>query len=267
MIAMDMDGTLLTNDKKISKENAAAIKMAQKSGVQIVLATGRPIDGIKSYLNELGLTSEKDYAIVFNGGIVQNVKTKNVISDKCLDMSAIDYLYPLSKKLDIDVHAFTKEHGLVAPKMNEYTELESTINKIPVNIMDFDDIDKNSTLIKFMMVGSEDKITQLMTKLPKEAFEKYTIVRSSKYFLEFLNKSCNKGEAIKSLANHLNINISDVICIGDAGNDYHMIKFAGLGVAMNNAFPEIKEIADFITKDNNDHGVAHVIKKFILNNN
>ena len=83
-------------------------------------------------------------------------------------------------------------------------------------------------------------------------------------FLEFLDKTVNKGTGVKLLAEKLNIRQDEIICIGDAENDIHMIEFAGLGVAMGNAFDNVKRAADFITKTNEEDGVAHVIDKFIL---
>ena len=83
--------------------------------------------------------------------------------------------------------------------------------------------------------------------------------------LEFLSKQSNKGLGVKALADHLSIKAEEVICMGDAGNDVHMIEYAGLGVAMGNATEEIKGLAQYITTTNNEHGVAKVINEFVLN--
>jgi Cof subfamily protein (haloacid dehalogenase superfamily) len=263
MIAVDMDGTLLKEDKTISSETIRAINLAKSKGVKIVLATGRPVDGIRNYLKELNLTNEDDYAIAFNGALVQSTKTGEVVSNRTLSMKDLIYLHDLALSLNIDMHAFTND-GLITPAISKYTEVEATINGITPTVLDFNKLDKNNKLIKFMMVGDKPSLDKVYEKLPIEVFNQYTVVRSAPYFLEFLHKDSNKGEAVKTLAKHLNIRIEEVICIGDAGNDYHMIKYAGLGVAMDNAFPEVKEIADYITKTNENDGVAHVIKKFIL---
>jgi Cof subfamily protein (haloacid dehalogenase superfamily) len=263
MIAVDMDGTLLKHDKTISDETLRAIKLARSKGVKLVLATGRPIEGIEKYLEELDLINIDDYAISYNGVIVQNTLTKEIISRKTIAIEDLDYLFQLSKNIGVNFHAFTNE-GLIAPNMSKYTIHECEINNLQAKIVDFNTLDKNTEVFKFMMIGEEDELDEATKNLPKEVFEKYTVVRSAFCFLEFINKECNKGESIKTLANHLAIDISDVICIGDAGNDLHMIKYAGLGVAMGNAYPEVKEVADYITKTNEDDGVAHVIHKFIL---
>ena len=263
MIAVDMDGTLLKHDKTISDETIRAIKLARSKGVKLVLATGRPVAGIQRYLEELDLINIDDYAISFNGVILQNTLTKEVISQKTITLEDLNYLYELSNSLGVNMHAFTKD-GLIAPSITKFTQHECDINNIEAKIVDFTKLSKDTDVFKFMMIGEESELDEATKKLPKEVFEKYTVVRSAFCFLEFINKECNKGESIITLANHLHIDINDVICIGDAGNDLHMIKYAGLGVAMGNAYPEVKEVADYITKTNDEDGVAHVIHKFIL---
>lgn len=263
LIAVDMDGTLLREDKTVSEETKKTIKIAKEKGIKVVLATGRPIEGIQRYLKELDLISESDYAVAYNGAIIQNTETKEVIAKTFLKGTDLKALYDLSKELEVNIHAFDTR-GCITPKMTKYTELEGTINGINVEVKDFKAIEDEEAIIKVMMVDEPALLDEAIKKLPKEVFEKYTVVRSAPYFLEFLNKHSNKGEGVKALADILGIKQEEVICVGDAGNDIHMIRYAGLGVAMGNAFEEIKEEADYITKTNEEDGVAHVIKKFIL---
>jgi Cof subfamily protein (haloacid dehalogenase superfamily) len=95
--------------------------------------------------------------------------------------------------------------------------------------------------------------------------DEFTIVQSAPFFLEFLNPASNKGIGVAAIAEYLGIRAEEVICMGDAENDHHMLKYAGLGIAMANAMEETKQIADYITDSNNDHGVATAIEKFVLN--
>lgn len=263
IIAVDMDGTLLRQDKKISERTQRAIAKAVKKGAKVVLATGRPYEGVQRYLEELDLTSENDYVISFNGSLVQNNKTKEIIKWNILKGQDLHRLYKISKELNVNIHAFTKE-GCVTPVMSKYSRLEGEINDIPVIVKEYDTISDEEDIIKIMMVDEPEKLDRAIQSMPKEVYEDYTVVRSTPYFLEFLHKRANKGEGLKALTRHLNISRDETIAIGDAGNDTHMIKYAGLGVAMGNAFPEVKEISDYITASNNDDGVAKVIEKFIL---
>lgn len=263
LVALDMDGTLLKEDKTISKENLEAIKKARENGVKVVLATGRPTKGIEKYLKQLDLLNDDDYAVACNGAVIQNTKTGKIIAKNIMNLNDLKYLYSLSKKLNVNIHIITLS-SCITPKRNKYSEFEAAMNDIPLEIVDFDNIDQDTTIVKVMFIDHESILNRVIENLPDDIYDKYTIVRSAPFFLEFINKKVNKGFGVEILAKSLGINQEEVICMGDAGNDMHMIKYAGLGVAMGNAFPELKEVANYITKTNEEHGVAHVINKFIL---
>jgi len=263
LIALDMDGTLLNGENKISSANYNAIQKARENGVKVVLASGRPLLGFKRYLEELNLISENEYAVAFNGALVQSSEGTEIISKTTLTVEDYKYLYKLSKELEVDIDAIT-ESKVISPKDNEYTRRESKLNHIPIEIIPVEDVDTSTTIVKVMFIGEPELIAEIIKNMPDEVSSKYSIVRSAPFYLEFLDKSVNKGVGIAALAEKLNIKQEEVICIGDAGNDIHMIKYAGLGVAMGNAFPEVKKIANFITKTNEQDGVAYIINKFIL---
>lgn len=262
LIAVDMDGTLLREDKTISDKTKDRIKKSVEKGVKIVLASGRPIEGLERYLEELQLVTEDDFVMSFNGSVIQNAKTKAIISKNILKGSDLKALYRLAKQIGVNIHAFTKQ-GCVTPIMNEYSQLEGRINGIEVHEVDFNTIDDNEDVIKVMFIDPEPVLAAAIEKIPHHVYEDFTVVRSAPYFLEFLNKASSKGTGVKALAEHLGIKREEIICIGDAGNDLDMIEFAGLGVAMGNAFEEVKAAADYVTLDNESDGVAHVIEKFI----
>ena len=243
LIAIDMDGTLLQEDKTISNETKEAIAEAQKKGVKVILASGRPLVGMTKYLEELDMLSEEDYVLSFNGSLVQNTKTHEIIKKNTLKGKDLIELYEIAKKVGVNIHAFSNK-GCITPKMSKYSLLEGRINDIPVVEMDYREIKEEEEIIKIMMIDEPEVLEGAIRKLPKELYEKYTIVKSAPYFLEFLNKYSSKGVGVKALSDHLGIKKEQIICIGDAGNDLDMIKFAGLGVAMGNAFEEVKAAAD-----------------------
>ena len=143
--------------------------------------------------------------------------------------------------------------------------MEANINNIKINIEDFNKLEKDHSIIKIMMIDEEEVLQKAIDNLPKEVYDKYTVVRSAPYFLEFLNKEVNKGVGVEMLAKHMGITLDQVITMGDAGNDLHMIECAGMGVAMGNAFEEIKEVANYITDTHENDGVAKAIKHLVLN--
>lgn len=264
LVAIDMDGTLLKGDKTISERTKSAIKSAREKGVTVVLATGRPIEGVSRYLEELDMYTDKDYVLSYNGALVQKTKSKESIAKIALDGSDLHYLKKLSDELGVNIHAFSEKIGLITPKNSKYTEVEANINNIEIHEMNIDDISDDEVMIKIMMIDEPEVLGPAIEKLPKEVFEKYTVVRSTPYFLEFLNKEVNKGVGVEMLAKNLGVRREEIITLGDAGNDLHMIEYAGLGIAMGNAFDEVKEAANYITDTNENDGVAKAIEKFIL---
>lgn len=289
MLAIDMDGTLLRNDKTISKENYNAIQKAKAKGVKIVVSTGRPVQGVKRILKELDLISDDVYVVACSGALVQCVGTKDIISKVNLKVDDVKKLYDFSEKLNITLNAVTHE-CIFTPKLNFITGLESYITDLPIKVVDFKNLNKDVFIYRVTLINEtqkfidhikenrsyipveysdlndkrDEKIFYNIATLPKKLFEKYTILKASSNTLEVLNKNVNKGTGVEEVAEKLGIKREEIISIGDSGNDIHMIEFAGLGVAMDNASNEVKKVADYITLSNEDDGVAHVIDEFIL---
>jgi Cof subfamily protein (haloacid dehalogenase superfamily) len=258
-----MDGTLLNEKKEISNRCKKAIFKLKQEGKKLVLATGRPLNGVMQYIEKLDLFDENDYVIAFNGALVQSTKTKQVIYNKPLSLDAYKELYILSNQLGVHIHALT-ENCVLTPKNNSYTQIESNMNHIPIIEGAVEEIDASTTIVKVMFIDDPDKLDIIVPKIPDWVQEKYSILRSAPYFLEFLDKSVNKGAGVSAVAKQLGYKREEVICVGDAGNDLAMIRYAGLGVAMGNAFDEVKLEADYITHTNEEDGVACVIEEFML---
>lgn len=266
LLAVDMDGTLLRDNKTISCTTLKAIQDAKNHGVKIVLSSGRYLNGIREYLKQLDILNEEEYAITLNGALIQETKSGKVLYDSPLSHDDVNYIYSIGNSLNLNVELVSPDY-FVINKVTQLFEVDSKINNIRFRIMDMNTIPKDLEILKVMFVNSGKVLDATPKKLPEEIFERFSVVRSGTNFLEFLNKGTSKGTAIKILADKLNIKSEEIICIGDAENDINMIKYAGLGVAMANAYPHVKEIADYITKSNEEDGVAHVINKFILSKN
>lgn len=263
LIAIDMDGTLLNEDKEISIRTKETIAEAKARGKNVLIATGRPIKGVGRYIEELNLNDEGDYVVTFNGALVQSTKDHKIIMDMPLDVESYRELYELSKELDVHIHALT-DKSVITPKNNPYTEIESSINQIPIIEGPVEDIHDDTMIVKVMYIDAPEVLDRVTEELPEWVREKYSILRSTPYFLEFLDPRVNKGVGVKAVAEKLGIDNEKVICVGDAENDLAMIQYAKLGVAMENATDELKEAAEYITKSNEDDGVAHVIEKFLI---
>lgn len=265
LIALDMDGTLLNSDKAISEENKQAIAKAREAGVTVVLASGRPLEGMQGKLDELNIHSDKDFVLFYNGSMVKNVGTNEIIHQQIIDGKAAKLVARKAKELGAYVHAFSQVHGLITNEKNPYTDIEANINGLNVREINFESLEDDHPIIKAMMVAEPSKLTEVIAALPSEMREEFTVVQSAPFFLEFLNPASNKGIGVAAIAEYLGIQPEEVICMGDAENDHHMLKYAGLGIAMANAMEETKQIADYITASNDEHGVAKAIEKFVLN--
>jgi HAD-superfamily hydrolase, subfamily IIB len=263
LIALDMDGTLFNEKKEISVRNRAAIKEARENGKNVVIATGRPLVGIRKVLDDLELNTHDDYVIAFNGALVQNAKTGEVIYKSVLTLNDYKFLYEVSKDLEVHIQALTETY-VTTPVLNPFTQVEADLNGIEIVKSDVYTFSESETIVKVMFVDEKEKLDKVVTLLSDEVKAKYTIVRSSPIFLEFLHLEANKGVGVNAVAVAKNIGSHEVICVGDAGNDIAMINYAGLGVAMGNAYDDVKGIADHITDTNDEDGVAKVIEQFML---
>jgi len=264
LIALDMDGTLLNNEHEISQENRQTILRAKQQGVTVVLASGRPPEGMQRHLNTLDMNTNNDYLLCYNGSLVQNIGTQEIICAFTLTGKQAKQVAFYAQKLGVFVHAFSPKRGLITPQNNPYTQIESDINGIDITRLDFSQLDDNEPIIKVMMVDDAKKLDLATERLDQGLYADFTIVRSATHFLEFIHKKANKGTGIQALTQHLHLEPQNVICMGDAENDHHMLEFAGLGVAMGNATPATKNIADLVTVSNQENGVAKIIQDYML---
>jgi Cof subfamily protein (haloacid dehalogenase superfamily) len=264
LIALDMDGTLLNKEKRISDRNYQAIQSAKEAGIKIVLASGRPLQGLQSHLEHLGLTGNDDFVASYNGSLVQRVGNGEILHQTSLKGEDAKVIFEISQQLGVFIHAFSVKQGLITHQQNTWTDYEAKLNGMAPTVVDFNTIDDDEDIIKVMMVADPTDLTSAIKKLPVHLKEKYTIVQSTAYFLELLHLESNKGIAIAKISEALNINAEQVMCVGDAENDHAMLEFAGLGVAMENADIATKALAQYITKSNIDDGVAFAIEEKVL---
>lgn len=265
LVAIDMDGTLFDDNKNVSDDVAMAISAAQKRGVKIVPCTGRPLHGVLPTLEKLNLMGDDNYSITYNGALIQHNSDNEVIFRRTLTRDDFIQIEKLSREIGVHCHFLDLERVYTTNKdVSPYTIRECFMNDLPLRYLTVDEIAPDVDILKTMMIDKAEILSEAIKKIPAQFFERYTILRSEKFFLEWLNKDASKGKAVAHLAQYLNIPQNEVMAIGDNENDSDMITYAGIGVAMGNAVEPIKQISDFITKTNNQHGVAHAIETFIL---
>ncbi|GAB6150794.1 haloacid dehalogenase [Clostridium novyi A str. BKT29909] len=265
LIAIDMDGTLLNSDKKVSKENIATINEAMKRGIRVAICTGRPYSGIEPYAKEIGLCKDDEYIISQNGSYVSNGNDTKTISAKYLNVEETNKILSYLEDKEIGVVLVTdKDYLAYNCEINE--EMKRDADLVFKTIKMFDkskDSIENLKLVKIMIMDNSHKIDNLIENMDKNIINSCYVVRSMPYLIEIMAKNVDKGYGLSKLAEHLNIDHKDIMVIGDELNDIGMFKVAGLGVAMANANIEIKRLADFITLSNDENGVSYAIDYFM----
>lgn len=268
LIAMDMDGTLLTNDKDITERSKRAIKRAKEKGVIPVVCTGRIFASAK-VLAKLIETSAP--VVASNGAYIRENNSEDVIYKKALEKGDIKSLVNDIKEAGFYPHLFT--HDTVYSEKLIYSSRNYDLwNKfIPENervkIEIVEDLslvpEKEDNILKVVSASEDVSGINELKEFIKTKYD-LEVVSAIQGNFEVMAKGVSKGNAIKALCEMYDINEDEVICIGDSENDESMLEVAGLSVAMGNAEEYLKTIANYITDTNEEDGVAKVIEKFIL---
>lgn len=266
LVAIDVDATLLNSSNELTKYTIDVLKEAIAQGIKIVITSGRPLLGTEAYYKKLGIDHRDDqYAINYNGATIRTTSGK-MIAETPLSIQDYKDLYELSTKIGIKVHAETADY-IYTPYLSvpKYTKFEAKLTNTKTRHVRMQDLKKSDVIAKVMFVDEPEIIEKAKKELPSWVYERFNVVPSSPIYLEFIDKHVSKGNAVKTLANKLSIDISQVMAIGDQGNDLSMIEAAGMGVAMGNGIDAVKSAAQFVTGTNDDNGAAFAVKKFVLN--
>lgn len=263
IIFLDLDGTLTNDEKKITRKTKEALMDIQKRGHIVALASGRPTPGMGFIAKELELEKYGGYVMSFNGGKIIDWKTKETVFENTLDRKYLPDLIRYARQNNLGLITYDNKQGLVATRVDPYVMLETVkINRIPAFLTDvvkYVDYNPNKCLYTV-----DHEISEYHEKRLAEKFgDVLSVYRSTDYFIEIVPKGIDKAASIKVLIDKLNIPHENTIACGDGFNDLSMIKYAAVGVAMENAVDAVKESADYITASNNDDGIAEVVEKFI----
>jgi Cof subfamily protein (haloacid dehalogenase superfamily) len=262
LVAVDMDGTLLTPQLEISKETIETINKVIEKGVIFTISTGRMYLAALPFANMLNLDVP---IITCNGALTKCSKTGKVYDEKIIDKQHSKEIIRYCEEAGLSVSIYS-EDDIYIKKSSENLDIHLQLDHAkPQIINDFDSL-LNGSIIKIMFNSNDkynlEKHTQKLHELYKEKLNFYF---SLPYFVEIVHKEANKRNALENLALKFNIKREEIIAIGDNFNDMDMIEYAGLGVAMGNAPDYLKEVAQFVTHSNDEDGVRHVLERFILN--
>lgn len=267
LLAIDLDETLLTTEKTVSKRNVEALKKADAMGVRIVIATGRGIVTVQDTLEAIGFDNkENEYVISFNGGAVTENKGTEFLYTDGLSFEFANELYQRGLDYDVCMQVYTKEDIFAYNYIEEeraHLEPDIQVTEIFDENLDFL---KDTEIIKILFMNLDlvylRKVEADLADLTVDSDVSY----SSGRYIEFNHKGVNKGAALEFLADRLGIDMSETLAIGDNYNDWSMFKVAGLSVGVANMVDELRGEVDYISdKTNDEDAVAAIIEKFIFN--
>lgn len=269
LCVFDLDGTLLNSDKKITPETLLSIKNLYKNNIKYTIATGRIDILARKYQREI---SSNLPIISCNGSIIRDLSNK-IYYMKTLDFNTVRDIFNFFTSLNLDFLFYT-ENKILITKNNPRTKILENYNKtankndkFKFEIID-NDINKYSNLnfLKSLAhIEDREKLLEIQ-KMLNEKFKNLSIVSSDYELLDLMPSGVNKGSSLNILSNILNIKMENICVFGDNFNDLEMIKFAGTSIVPENGEEEIKQIATYITKSNDDDGISYAINNIILKN-
>lgn len=264
LLVLDLDGTLTNTRKEVTEYTRTTLIRAQEQGLKIVLASGRPTYGIAPLANLLQLNRFEGYVLSYNGGEIIDWKTGELLYKNLLDPEVLPYLYQCACDNDFAIVTYDGEYVLTERPDDEYVLKEALLNVMKIKKVENFLKAVQHPIAKCLIVGEPTRLATLEKSMHEHLHDRMGVFRSEPYFLELVPKGIDKAQSLAVLLNEIGMTKEEMIAVGDGFNDLSMIKYAGMGVAMSNAQPIVKENADFITLSNEEDGVAHVVEKFVL---
>lgn len=264
VIVLDLDGTLTNREKVVTPRTKEALMEAQRQGKKVVLASGRPTFGVMPLAKELLLKEYGGYILAFNGGIIQNCETDEVVFSSQLPVESNQRIIDLAKDQGVNILTYEKNRIITPDATCPYVEKEAFINKLEVEQIDDFRNYVDFPVPKFLMLDDGDYLAMVEPRMKAALGKHFSVYRSEPHFLEILPKGIDKAQSLARLLERIGLKKEQMIACGDGYNDLSMIQFAGLGVAMENAVLPVRSAADYITLSNNHDGIAHVVEKFML---
>ena len=258
LIATDMDGTLLTSDKRITLRAMAAIDSARRQGVAFTIASGRPYVSAKRFIDRLSLNIP---AILYNGCRLVMPDGK-VLHDKLLDPGDVRTLWRLTRENGVASILWSDEE-LFTPGMNERVLNYSKASGLNAQVIGDIEPVISRGVTKILWMDTSPRIAALREMAHSQGLESVTMCTSDPSYLEFFSSAASKGIALGRLAEHLGIAPDEIIALGDEENDIPMLQYAGMGVAMGSAGEKVRAAANMVTENSDNEGFAKAIESLL----
>ncbi|MEG2937002.1 MAG: Cof-type HAD-IIB family hydrolase [Vagococcus sp.] len=273
-IVLDIDGTLLTSEKKLSKLTKASLLKAQKQGVKVILASGRPTTGMLDLAEELELAKYDGYLVSYNGSKVIDIKTGEELFNQAMTVeegkAVLEHMkqFYVTVMIDKDDYMYT----------NDVFSCTLDYKGQPLNIVEYESRGGKYKLCekddlagfldypinKILTAGKPEYLKEVYQEMKAPFNNQLNCVFTADFYFEFTAQHIDKAKALDTVLSPLGIERKDVIAFGDGHNDITMLAYAGMGVAMENAVSELKRVADFETNSNDEEGIANFLEQHLF---
>lgn len=264
LIAIDLDDTLLTPELEIHPSNLSSVRRALASGIDIVLASGRTIESMIRFADELGLRGRSLPMICVNGSEIRDVDTGAMLRRVTLSEEACLTAIRELESHGLPVQAYDDD-GIIASRRNDWTDKDSELTGLPARIASTPEEIASEPRSKLLSAGTPEQVARFAPLLRKRLAGVAEILISKPYFIEILPPGADKGEALAWVAAQRSVPRENVMAIGDSGNDIGMISWAGFGCAPADARADVIAVARYVSELAHDHGaVSELIDRYAL---
>ncbi len=263
LIAVDIDGTLTNQDKRITPRTQRALLEAQKQGAALVLASGRPACGLKNYALQLHLPAYGGKLVAFNGGLLADAKTGEVLYERKMPLPLAKEVLRHLRQFPVTVMLCDGEALVVEDENGYQVEYEANCNRLRITKTDSLEEYLDFSPYKLLASANPPYLADIHEQLSAPFPGRLSTFFSAPFFFEFVPLGVSKADALQKLCERQGIHRQEVLCFGDEENDLEMIRFAGHGVAMGNACGLLKQAADEITLSNDEDGIAAVVERYL----
>ena len=265
LLVLDVDGTLLNDEREISKRTLAALLKVQQMGVRIVLASGRPTYGLMPLAKTLELGNYGGFVLSYNGCQIIKAQNGEILFERRINPEMLPYLEKKARKNGFAIFTYHDDTLITDSPDNEYIKNEALLNNLKTIKEDEFSTAIDIAPCKCMLVSDKEKaLIGLEQHWEKRLAGTLDAFRSEPYFLEVVPCGVNKANTLGALLEHLGVTREEVIAVGDGVCDVTMLQLAGMGVAMGHSQDSVKVCADYVTASNEEDGVALAVEKLIL---
>lgn len=263
VLVLDIDGTTVTSKKRIDAATQKALIELQERGITVVLASGRPPEGIYPLAEALGFSHFDGSVVAYNGAKVIHYKTKQCIYEQCLDADVISDFYYEAQQYGLGIMTYDDGQIITGTEPDAFMEAESSWSGLPI-VWQKDFLQHVPSRAHQCIVTGEPKwLEKLAPVLLEDYAGRAEVFHSDLHCIEVTPCGMDKSVGLRVLFDSLKINPERVVCCGDSFNDIGMLQYAHIGVAMKNAPQQVRRIADYVTKRTNDEqGLLDVLARY-----